>query len=268
MHVSQIAYYPIKSCGGLYPTEHAVGRYGFVNDRRWLLVDEDNIFRTQRETPRMALIKPSLTEDHLIVTAPDMQPLLIPIEGDGARVGVKIWRDEDVKSVDQGDDAAQWFSDYLGVTTRLVRFADDYTRRVPFEYAKHPDDQAAFADAFPFLVISEASLTDLNNRLDEPLPMNRFRPNIVIAGADHGYAEDEWGAIRINGIRFDLVKPCGRCAIITTDQVTAARGKEPLRTLNMYRPKVGGSSPTFGMNAVHAAEGSIRVGDAVEIIVS
>ncbi len=265
MYVSQIAYYPIKSCGGSFPAEHTIDARGFTYDRRWLLVDEQNVFCTQRSDARMALIQPVIDGDQLIVNAPNMPPLSVPIDHDGARVSVSIWRDPEVGAVDHGDAAAAWFSDYIGAPTRVVRFADDYIRRVPSDYAVRATDQAAFADAFPFLVISEASLDDLNQRLDEPLPMNRFRPNIVIAGVEQGYAEDEWCAVRINGVRFDLVKPCGRCAVTTTDQATAQRGKEPLRTLNMYRPKVG-TAPTFGINAVHDAAGVLCVGATVEIL--
>jgi uncharacterized protein len=145
-----------------------------------------------------------------------------------------------------------------------VRFADDGVRQVDQHYAKRESDQVGFADGYPFLVISEESLEDLNSRMDEPLSMNRFRPNVVIRGVD-AYAEDRWKTVQLGDVRFDAVKLCGRCAITTTNQETAERGKEPLRTLAMYR-KFDEGSPKFGQNMVHQHTGTLRVGDEVEVV--
>jgi uncharacterized protein YcbX len=146
----------------------------------------------------------------------------------------------------------------------LVRFAADYFRQVSQEYAPRETDQTGFADAYPFLILSEESLADLNSRLDVPLPMNRFRPNIVVRGAETSFAEDTWKAIRIGDVIFDVVKPCARCAITTTNQATAERGKEPLRTLATFRQHRRGVM--FGQNAVHRSTGTIHTGAIVEVV--
>jgi len=169
-----------------------------------------------------------------------------------------------VGAVDQGDGVAGWLSDHLKTPVRLVRFADDAVRQVDQRYAPRTTDQVGFADGYPFLVISEESLVDLNNRLDEPLPMNRFRPNIVVRETT-AYAEDGWKQMRVGGsVTFELVKQCARCAITTTDQVTAQRGKEPLRTLAQYRDSERGV--LFGQNMTSNDQGVVRVGDAVEVM--
>ncbi len=153
----------------------------------------------------------------------------------------------------------------MGRECRLVRFADDAVRPVNPKYAPRPTDQVSFADGYPFLIVSEASLAELNSRLDDPLPMNRFRPNIVVADTE-AYAEDTWRAIRVGGEAIDVVKPCGRCMVTTTDQATAPRAKEPLRTLATYRRDTGGG-PLFGMNAIQRASGgTIHVGDSIEVL--
>lgn len=265
MIVSALHIYPIKSCGGTALDAAAIQARGFANDRRWLVVDADGRFLTQREIARMALIRPDLDDHCLRLRAPGTADFELAVDQSGRRVEVTIWKDSGVGAVDQGDAAAGWLSDFLGRDVRLVRFADDYTRQVDQKYAPRETDQVGFADAYPFLIISEESLADLNSRLDEPLPMNRFRPNIVVRGADEPYAEDGWKAIRIGGIVFDVVKACARCAITTTDQATAARGKEPLRTLATYRQGPKGA-PLFGQNAVHRSAGTIRVGDPVEVV--
>lgn len=265
MLVSQVNIYPIKSCGGTALDMAQVGERGFVNDRRWLIVDEDWRFLTQREIARMALVHPAVDAGCLRLSAPDMAGFELLVEQGGRRVEVTIWKDSGVGAVDQGDDAARWLSDALKRRVRLVRFADDYRRQVDQKFAPRETDQTGFADAFPFLILSEESLADLNARLDEPLLMNRFRPNIVVRNADEPFAEDTWKAIRVGEIVIDVVKPCARCAITTTDQATGKRGKEPLRTLSTYRlgPK---GTPLFGQNAVHRSTGTIRVGDTVEVL--
>jgi uncharacterized protein len=262
--VTQLNYYPIKSCGGISADRLEITPRGFRYDRQWMLVEPDGTFLTQRELPRMALIRPEIADGCLTVSAPAMPPLQLPVDQPGREMRVDIWRDKGLKAVDLGDPAGEWFSAYLGASCRLVRFADDTVRPVDPRYARRPTDQVGFADGYPFLLISEASLEDLNTRLDEPLPMNRFRPNIVVNGVEP-YAEDTWNTVRIGDVVFDVVKPCGRCAITTTDQETAARGKEPLRTLAMYR-SFGEGSPKFGQNLVHHAAGMLRVSDRLEIL--
>jgi uncharacterized protein YcbX len=264
MHVSQVNIYPVKSCAGISLDAGEITPRGFRNDRRWLVVDEHWDFLTQREIKEMALIRTAVDAQCLHLSAPNSGEFDLAVDQDGKRVEVSIWKDSGVGAVDQGDEVAGWLSDFLKHSVRLVRFADDYTRQVDQKYAPSESDQVGFADGYPFLFISEESLEDLNTRLDEPLPMNRFRPNIVVRGAEP-YAEDTWKSVRINGVLFDLVKDCARCAITTTDQATARRGKEPLRTLALYRQGPKGS-PLFGQNATHRSLGTIRLNDIVEVI--
>ncbi len=264
MIVSELNIYPIKSCGGIALQVGKIDERGFANDRRWLVVDEDWQFLTQREIARMALIQPQVDELTLSLHAPEMSPFDLPTDQDGQRVGVTIWKDSGVGAVDQGDAVAEWLSTFLRHKVRLVRFASDYFRQVSQEYAPRESDQTGFADAYPFLILSEESLADLNARLEVPLPMNRFRPNIVVRGAETSFAEDTWKAIRIGEVIFDLVKPCARCAITTTNQATAERGKEPLRTLATFRQHPRGVM--FGQNAVHRSAGAIRTGMSVEVV--
>jgi uncharacterized protein YcbX len=181
---------------------------------------------------------------------------------DSQRYEVSIWRDC-VIAADQGDLAAEWFSTYLQGNYRLVRLPDDVTRLVDRQYATKAEDQVNLADGYPVLLISEESLSDLNSRLAEPLPMNRFRPNIVIKGAEVAYAEDEWSQIRIGKVAFHVVKSCARCITTTTNQSTAERGAEPLKTLATYRRVPRGV--LFGQNLIHAGPGRIKLGDSVAI---
>lgn len=261
--VSALNIYPIKSCGGIALKEARIGPRGFYEDRAYMLIDPLGYFLTQREQPRMALIRPRFNEDGvLMVNAPGMQAMPIIPTHRGTRHEVFIWDDTCI-AVDQGDAAAAWFSAFLDTTCRLVRMPEDYTRPVNPRYSISQHDEVGFADGFPFLLISEASLHDLNTRLKQPISMNRFRPNIVVQNTQP-YAEDTWRAIRIGRIVFHIVKPCARCPIPTTDQETATRGKEPLKTLATYRHATRGVM--FGQNLIHEQEGSIQVGEPIEII--
>jgi uncharacterized protein len=262
MHISGLYHYPIKSCQGIALERAEVDARGIVGDRRLMLVDPAGRFLTQREHPRMALIAARVDGPLLSVSAPDMPALEIDRMADGPRRPVSIWRDT-CQAIDLGAEAAGWLSEFLNTPCQLVRIAEDEVRVVDQAYAPRPADQVGFADGFPFLVIAQASLDDLNARLETPLPMDRFRPNIVVAGCAP-YAEDGWAEIRIGAITLALVKACARCAITTTDQRTAERGKEPLRTLATYRA-VGGKV-MFGQNAIHDRAGTIRIGDEVERI--
>jgi uncharacterized protein YcbX len=261
--VTALYCYPIKSCAGTEMTEAVVTSRGIEGDRGMMVVNPAGRFLTQREHPRMALIQPVASATSLTVSAPGMPPLAVDRQGDGPRRAVIVWRDR-CQAVDQGDEAAGWFSDFLGRSCRLVRLPDDVTRPVNPRYARRPDDQVAFSDGFPFLLLSEESLADLNARLAAPLEMRRFRPNIVVAGAG-AYAEDGWRHLRIGALTFDVVKPCQRCAITTVDQATAERGTEPLRTLATYR-QVPSGGVMFGQNLLHDGEGYLRVGDAVTVL--
>jgi uncharacterized protein len=263
MRVTALYYYPIKSCGGTALESATIVERGFVEDRAWMVTDADGVFQTQREMPRLALIRPRLTGDGLVLSAPGMPPLTVVRRPDGARREVAVW-DDRCATVDQGAEPADWLSTFLGAPCRLVRMVDDFVRATDPAYSAGLDGQVGFADGYPFLLTTEASLADLNGRMAEPLPMNRFRPNIVVAGSPP-YAEDGWRRIRIGGITFAVVKPCARCAITTVDQATAAAAREPLRTLATYR-QVRGEGVMFGQNLIHTAMGTVHVGDAMEIV--
>jgi uncharacterized protein len=266
--VAALYHYPIKSCAG---TAMAVGEFdlrGFVHDRELMLIDTaTGTFLTQREFPRLALVRPHLADGELRVAAPGVEALTVPVVAEGAERPVVIWRDT-CPAVDQGDDLAGWFGAFLGIDCRVVRLAPDYRRQVDQTFATSETDEVGFADGFPFLLISEESLADLNSRLADPLPMNRFRPNIVVHGGGP-FWEDRVGGFRIGDTTFHCVKPCARCPITTTDQATASVGKEPLRTLATFRrggihvPGPVRGAAYFGQNVIHDGAGVIRVGDAV-----
>ncbi len=261
VRLSGLHVYPIKSCGGISLEEAELTATGIRHDRRWMLVDGTGEFVSQRSTPKMALISTDLNDEHLTVGAPGMPDLKVPLDGEeGPRITVDIWGDVQ-RGVPAGKEADRWFGEFLGGVYRLVRQPEDDVRPVDSVRAV-PEDRASFADRFPLLLISEASLEDLNDRLEEPLPMNRFRPNLVVEGCGP-YAEDGWGEVRIGETGFRVAEPCRRCAITTTDQETTERGKEPLRTLATYRRWGGGV--IFGRNLIHSSFGTLRVGDTVEV---
>jgi uncharacterized protein YcbX len=261
--VSALYCYPIKSCGGIPLQVAEIGQKGIHGDRVFMVVDLAGRFISQREQPRMALIRPILREDGAVtVTAPGMPEISLVADNTGKRYDVVIWRDTCI-GVDQGDAIATWFSTFLGMACRVVYMPEDYVRQVDPHYAIREQDQVAFADGYPFLLVTEASLADLNARMQDPVPIDRFRPNIVIKGTEP-YVEDMWRKISIGHMVFHIVKACERCPIITTDQSMAVVGKEPLKTLATYRRAQKGV--VFGQNLIHGHEGLISVGDAVEVV--
>ncbi|HEX6433029.1 MAG TPA: MOSC N-terminal beta barrel domain-containing protein [Gemmatimonadales bacterium] len=251
--------YPIKSARGIELRESELDEFGLRYDRRWMVVDGSGTFLSQRSHPRLALVATSIQGGALRIDAPGMPELetwLDPSPTVATRV--RVWNDS-CAATWLGERPARWFSDFLGTACSLVHMAGDTIRPANPRYAT-TGTRVSFADAFPFLLISEESLNDLNRRLPEPLSMNRFRPNLVVAGV-RPYEEDEWSRIEIGAVGFRIVKPCERCVVTTTDQATAAVGKEPLRTLARYR-KVRGKV-MFGQNAVHETLGRLAVGDRV-----
>ncbi len=262
--VSQLYYYPVKSCAGTDLKAAVIGPRGIKYDRQWMVIDEDGYFLTQRQLPRMALIRPEINEAEgiLKLNAPDMPEIAVKLNSEGQNLSVTVW-DDTCSALYEGNEASHWFTQFLGVETRLVKFASGYVRQVDQNYAKRKEDQVGFADGFPFLLLTEASLAYLNSRLSEALPMNRFRPNIVLSGA-RAFAEDSWKKIVINGVNFDVVKPCARCVITTVNQQTGVAGTEPLKTFAGFRRADG--KVLFGQNLTHANEGKISLGDQVEVV--
>jgi uncharacterized protein YcbX len=258
--LSRLYVYPIKSCAGISLQSAELSATGLRHDRRWMLVDETGEFISQRTHPRMALISVHLFGEYLTVAASGMTDLEIPFRQErGDFIDVRVWDDTNRGAL-VGDEADRWFGEFLRSPCRLVYKPDDDLRLVDSLYAQD-GDQVGFADGFAFLLISESSLEDLNGRLEEPLPMNRFRPNFVVRGCKP-YAEDGWGRVRIGSVPFRVAEACPRCAITTVDQNTGTPGKEPLRTLATYRKTELGA--VFGRNLIHDALGTVRVGDPVE----
>jgi uncharacterized protein YcbX len=208
------------------------------------------------------LIKVRIESDGLVVDAPGMSSLDVPFRPlEGRLMLTRVWNDL-VESRMVGGGADRWFSEFLDVRCKLVYLPDGSVRPVDPAYGE-PGDRVGLADGFPFLLISNASLANLNARLDHPLPMNRFRPNLVVGGCEP-FAEDGWSLVRSGQLTFRVVKPCARCAITTVDQDTAARGKEPLRALARFRR--AGNKVLFGQNLIHDEPGTLRTGDPVEIL--
>jgi uncharacterized protein len=261
--LSSLIYYPIKACRGHEAGSSFVGRMGFGHDRRMMVVTDKGQFLTQREQPRLALVTPKLTDGTLELSAPNFDSLRISIQTTGTPWAVDIWKSKGVHSIDQGEEAAQWFSDWLGTSVRLVHFADGYKRIVNEKYAVNADDHTGFADGYPILLASEEGLQDLNSRLEHPVPMNRFRPNIVVRGCEP-FAEDTWNRIQIGDVKLAVVKPCARCVVTTLDKDTLEKNKEPLRTLAQYRKHELGV--IFGQNVIPLSEGRVRLGMNVEVL--
>lgn len=263
MHtVSELFIYPIKSLGGFSVAEATVTDRGFAYDRRWMLVNNQNRFLTQREFKEMALLQVTLTENGLQVQHKINGAVLnIPAEPQTNETAItQIW-DDACNAQFVSAEADAWFSDMLSVKCRLVYMPDSTKRIVDENYATQKE-VTSFSDGYPFLVIGQSSLDDLNNRMEEPLPINRFRPNIVITGS-LPYEEDSMKHFTINAIDFYGVKPCARCMIPTIDQDNSGIAKEPLKTLSTYR--MNNNKVYFGQNLLHKGEGLIRVGDALNI---
>jgi uncharacterized protein YcbX len=264
MRVSELYVYPIKSARGIPLTRAQLEERGFQHDRRWMLVDAQGVFISQRELPRMALIDIGVAADGLMVSAEGTPGITIPLSSSGESIRCRIWKDT-VDTVPVGAEADQWFSAFLESSCRLVYMPDAARRVVDRDYV--PEERmVGFADAFPLLIIGQGSLDQLNRKLNErgemPVSMHRFRPNIVVAGS-RPHEEDEWEQIRIGAVDVDVVKPCARCVITTVDIATGEAGKEPLRTLARYRKR--GSKVMFGQNAVHKQLQEIAVGDQVTV---
>jgi MOSC domain-containing protein len=259
IRLSGLNIYPIKATRGIALDSSEVDGFGLRYDRRWMVVNASGEFLSQRTHPRLALVTTAIEGDTLRISAPEMPPLETPLHPkETVRIRVAVWGDI-CPATWLGESAAGWFSEVLDCACNLVHMADRVVRPPDPAYAP-AGVRISFADGFPFLLISEESLADLNRRLSEPLPMNRFRPNLVVAGGEP-YAEDEWDKIEIGGVALRVVKPCGRCLVTTTDQDTGARGKEPLRTLATYRERDG--EVMFGQNVIHQGPGHLQVGDLI-----
>ena len=265
LRLSEIYIYPIKSLGGIRLKKAKVLEKGLEFDRRWMLVDRDGKFMTQRIHPKMALLKVSLGHGEISVVnharpeRPSIRFFADQVPS-GKHLYATIW-DDAVTVTEVDSDLSAWFSKELEMDCRLVVFPESNTRPVDARY-KVNDENVSLADAYPFLVIGQSSLDDLNTRLKEPVPMNRFRPNFVVTGSDP-YEEDRWRKIRIGQNRFIAVKPCSRCVLTTVNQDTGEKGIEPLATLSSYR-KIE-SKVNFGQNLVATDHEHVSEGDRIVI---
>ena len=268
MYLSEINIYPIKSLAGISLLESKIERRGLEFDRRWLLADENNKFLTQREFPKMATIKVEILNEGLQVSN-ESSHLLISFEPQTNETEtVKIWSNRCPAKIYENA-VNEWFSDILATTCRLVVMPQETQRKVNYFYKIKTDDHVSFADAYPFLIIGANSLADLNSRLEDDLPMNRFRPNLVVSDSD-AFAEDSWKKIKIGETVFHGVKPCARCVITTIKQTTGEKqGVEPLKTLAKFRiPKRSIKKKIlFGQNLIVEKEGGVLwVGDKIEVL--
>ncbi|WP_372350621.1 MOSC domain-containing protein [Streptomyces sp. KL116D] len=268
--LSSIHVHPLKAVRGHAPREAVVEPWGLAGDRRWVLVDSTNKIVTQRPHPRLALAAAELLPGGGVrVSAPGRKPLTIEVPEPVTTTTIEVWRDK-VEAVPAADAAHAWWSAYLDTDIRLMHLDDPATRRpVDPAYGK-PGETVSFADGYPLLLTALSSLDALNSLIaqgdhaDEgPLPMNRFRPNVVVSGTAP-WAEDDWSRIAIGEVTFRITKKSGRCVVTTTDQTTAERGKEPLRTLARHRRF--GDQLCFGTNLVPESTGTVRVGDPLTVL--
>lgn len=262
--LTDIWIYPIKSLGGIRLEKAFVKKKGLQYDRRWMLIDGDGVAMTQRVYPEMALFKLKIEGDHIHVAYKKSESIISDtafnssLPASNAPIRAQVWNDQvDVLEVDAL--TSHWFSRHLGASCRLVAFPEKNPRPVDARYAR-PDEHVSLADAYPFLVIGQGSLDDLNQRLAQPVPMNRFRPNFVFAGGTP-FLEDSWRELKIGNLRFVGVKKCDRCVLTTVNQDTAEKGSEPLRTLSAYR-KID-NKVYFGQNLIALDEGSVCIGDRI-----
>lgn len=260
--VTGLFIYPLKGARGIEVSKARVTPLGFEHDRRFLIVDPRGNFITQREFPQLALIHTAITADALTVRAPNQEPLELPLRPIGAPDRtVQVFGDR-VRAVFVGQTAADYFSTYFGKPVELVFMPEAEGRDVDPDFAKQ-GEKVSFADGFPFLLTTEESLNDLNARLMDGVSMNRFRPNIVVHGAPP-WAEDAWTNMSINGVVFRSVKPCGRCQVITIDQETGVRGKDPLATLATFRAR--SNKVYFGWNLFVEGDGEVATGERMNLL--
>jgi uncharacterized protein YcbX len=249
VRIASLHYYPLKSARAIDCEQARLTASGIADDRRWMVVKPDGVFLTQREQPRLALIRIEPGEGTLLLQAPGRAPLQLALKDEGRTVRVRVWQDH-CAAIDEGDEAAAWIGALLACDCRLVRFASQQRRLSDAVWTRELEAESQFADAFPLLAIGAASLGDLNRRLARALPMSRFRPNIVLDGLPP-YAEDRIHELYDEQLCLRVVKPCTRCVITTTDQEHAVRdGEEPLRTLKTYRYDANLRGVTFGQNLI------------------
>ena len=256
--LAELHLYPVKSCRGIPVADALLTAAGLEHDREWMVVTPEGRFVTQREEPRLALVAAGLDASALTLTAASAGSISVSLEQRGGAATVTVWRDR-CRAFDQGEDAARWLSDFIGRPLRLVRFDPAGRRLSEPAWTSGVEAPNRFSDGFALLAVSRASLADLNARLPAPLPMNRFRPNLVLDGLPP-YGEDRLTELVAGAARLQRVKPCTRCVITSTDQATGTvAGDEPLRTLKSYRWDAGLRGVAFGQNLIVLAGAGVRL---------
>lgn len=261
IEISGLSIYPVKSAAGIAVDTFNLGSTGPQWDRRWMVVDDKRRFLTQRRLPAMCLIMAKPLESGLELTAEGRPGVVVDNNDQQTPVRVKVWDDE-VDALDCGEQAAQWLTQYLKVSCRLVFMPDSTRRPVDPQYARQ-HEQVSFADGFPLLLVSEASLGELNHRLTAPVNMDRFRPNIVVRGCE-AFAEDRWQRIAVAGIEFTVAKPCSRCIIPAINPLSGQKNSEILQVLREFRQR--DNAVFFGQNLLHHDVGLLAIGDVVEVL--
>jgi uncharacterized protein YcbX len=258
--ISEINIFPIKSLGGISVQEVEVEERGLQYDRRWVLADAHDTFMTQRENEKMALIEVKIEADGLKVSHKTLaiEPLKVPFQPQTSeRKLIKIW-DDNVEGIRVADEADEWFSKVLAKKCHLYYQPDDSFRKIDAQYAITHEEHTSFSDGYPILMIGQASLEELNNKLEKPIEMKRFRANLVFQGGNP-FEEDNFKGFGVGSSKLVAVKPCARCILTTIDPETGEKGKEPLKTLSEFRKK--GNKILFGQNIIVHQIGKIKIGD-------
>jgi uncharacterized protein YcbX len=264
--IRELNIYPLKSGRGIPKEEVRLAATGFEWDRHWMAASPDGVFMSQRTQPRLALIEPEIGADALTLSAPGQVPLRAPLRPEGPTQAASVWKN-DISALDQGDAAARWVTEAVGQPARLLRISPVLDRHASRDFAGTTPAPVSFSDGFPILVCNLASLEHLNSRMPEPIPMERFRPNIVLEGLEP-FEEDRIGEIRFGGVTLRLVKPCTRCVITSTDQRTGQLSTNPLPVLRAFRFNKALMGVTFGENAViESGVGEILQRGATGIVV-
>jgi uncharacterized protein YcbX len=265
LELSEIWVYPVKSLGGISLQESQVTDRGLELDRRWLLVDDSGRFLSQREYSELALFRPEIVGDFLRIThgvrLESIDTPLRPVFPDAtSKIEVTVW-DDTIDAFEVSKKTTEWFTKQIGFSVRLVYMPDESERKLDPDYAITGDEINSFSDAYPFLIIGQASLDDLNGRMKDKVPMNRFRPNFVFTNGE-AFEEDNWREFKIGNVSFVGVKPCDRCVMTTVDQEKGVvSGKDPLMTLAKYRNF--GNKVLFGQNLIAVGLGTVKVGDSI-----
>ena len=264
LQLSEIWIYPIKSLAGIPLSTSKVLPSGLEHDRRWMLVDQEGVFISQRETPQLALFYPSIEGGFMSIKHADESKGSVKFslsqKVNSALVEVTVW-DDVVAASEVSPEVSAWFTEILGFPVRLVYMPQESLRAVDLNYTISNTDSTAFSDGFPFLIIGQSSLEDLNSRMENPITIKRFRPNFVFTGGKP-YDEETWKEFRIGGLLFYGVKPSGRCIVINVDpEKGKVSGKDPLLTLSKYK-KVG-EKVIFGQNLITKQEGVLHVGATI-----